>query len=104
MGVNLFDNYSRRRDQLLSLPIDEYSKLHRQLLERIRRQCPYDLVYLSLVYPKTNSEKETIKWCDENLQGEYFASIEVNRGPDDSEWIICFELEDDAMVFKLRWC
>ena len=36
---------------------------------------------------------EAAKWCDENLKGDWLVGNLTNA----------FELDDDAMIFKLRW-
>lgn len=103
MGINLFDEYHRiMSKELVMVPLMEYYRDRTRLYEEVREICPYNLVHPNLCHPETQRSKDQIRWCDENLRGRYFASMEKVSEPND-EWIICFEFEDDAIAFKLMW-
>ena len=103
MGVNLFDDYYvGMHDRVIMLPLMEYYKERTRLYNEVREICPYELVHPNLCHPETQRSRDQIRWCNENLRGRYYASMErIVEGMD--EWIICFEFEDDAAGFKLRW-
>ena len=105
MGVNLFDEYDKNMYDIgWKIPLLEYYKDRARLLKEARQTCPHYLVHACLTHPETQRAKDQIRWCDENLRGRYFASMEVEAGIDgETDWIICFEFEDDEAAFKLMW-
>ena len=105
MGVNLFDQYDMdMHNGRTMIPLAEYYRDRDRLFKEARQICSYYLIHPCLTHPRTERGKDQIRWCDENLRGQYFASMEIAAGIDgETDWIICFEFEDDAAGFKLRW-
>jgi len=57
--------------------------------------------------PRTHMKDEFVKWCDENLNGDWTYSWHIPNhegdGPEDQQLMIFFEYESDMLAFKLRW-
>jgi hypothetical protein len=52
----------------------------------------------SLSFRQKEQYKIVIKWCDDNINGEW------NMFTFDEIHLFLFKESDDAMIFKLRWC
>lgn len=105
MGINLWDGYyESMRKRLITLTIEEYYEERDRLLTTVRKICPHDLIHPRINHPRNDTEKEVLDWCEENLRGQYFTSMEVEKHcGEEKECIVCFEFEEDAMAFKLAW-
>ncbi len=111
MGINLQYTYGRKiRDEMtrhgnrwtIHRRGDAWYSYRDIMLDEVRKICPYDVV---LIYPSFRIHETTLEatWCTENLCGRFYGLIEKRNKQGMTDWVFCFETEEDAMAFKLRW-
>ncbi len=113
MGIDLQDTYGKNlRAATQNMNHNEWHKHRDLMLAEICEICPYDIIYNTKTrwttarqrFRSNGGEKsEANIWCEENLNGRFFGLMEKEIEPDRREWILCFEFEEDALAFKLRW-
>jgi len=103
MGTNLWHEYHEEIDKdPKELSSAEWFRKRNRLLGGMQCRCPHYMIYPGTP-PNDKRDATILKWCEKNLNGNFFASMEVEIEPGRREWIICFETAEDAMAFKLVW-
>ena len=110
MGIDLQDTYGAKiRTAILTENTDKWYKVRDSVFKKVTKICPYYVIYvMPTVWSRAkfltgHGKSLEAKWCEENLRGRFYGLIEQETKTGRREWLIRFELEEDAVHFKLRW-